>query len=206
MLRVVRERLRASTRAQGLERGAHPSPREARRSADPDVLTIGFARRFATYKRATLLMHDLALARAARADRRPAGAVPVRRQGASGGRARAVDDARDPADLEPAAVHRQDPAARGLRHGISRLLVSGVDVWLNTPVRPFEASGTSGMKAAINGTAEPERARRLVGRGVRRTPGAQERLGHPARGRHCTTRRIATGRTRPRSTRSCRTR
>ncbi len=72
----------------------------------------------------------------------------------------------------------------GYDMGISRLLVSGVDVWLNTPVHPFEASGTSGMKAAINGTvnlsvldgwwAEAYDGRRR----------AQERLGHPACGRH----------------------
>ena len=43
-------------------------------------------------------------------------------------------------------------------------LVAGVDVWLNTPVPPLEASGTSGMKAALNGVLESERARRLVGR------------------------------------------
>ena len=62
------------------------------------------------------------------------------------------DDARDPAHLEPAAVHRRDSALEGYDIGIGRLLTSGVDVWLNTPIHPFEASGTSGMKAAINGT------------------------------------------------------
>ena len=47
---------------------------------------------------------------------------------------------------------------------LARRLVAGVDVWLNSPVYPLEASGTSGMKAGINGTLEPERTRRLVGR------------------------------------------
>ena len=49
---------------------------------------------------------------------------------------------------------------------VARYLVQGVDVWLNTPRRPLEASGTSGMKAPANGAAEPEHARWLVGRGL----------------------------------------
>ena len=59
---------------------------------------------------------------------------------------------------------------------IARRLVSGVDVWLNNPVHPLEASGTSGMKAGMNGVHQPLDPRRLVGRGLRR----RERLGDQA--------------------------
>ena len=58
---------------------------------------------------------------------------------------------------------------------VARFLVQGVDVWVNTPRRPLEASGTSGMKAAANGAAEPERARRLVGGRVRPGHGLRDR-------------------------------
>ena len=60
---------------------------------------------------------------------------------------------------------------------MARTLMPGCDVWLNNPLRPLEACGTSGMKVAMNGGAEPVRAGRLVGRDVRR----RERLGHPDR-------------------------
>ena len=66
--------------------------------------------------------------------------------------------------------------------GVARAMVRGCDVWLNTPRRPLEASGTSGMKAAVNGVLNLSRPGRLVGRGVR----ARRRLGdrrHLGRGR-----------------------
>ena len=59
---------------------------------------------------------------------------------------------------------------------MARYLYWGSDVWLNNPLRPLEACGTSGMKAALNGASEPVHQGRLVGRVVR---GRQERLGHP---------------------------
>ena len=124
---------------------------EANGLFDPQVLTIGFARRFAPYKRATLLFRDIDRLRAllTRADR------PV--QIAIAGKAH-------PADREGQALIRtiyeisNRPEFR--RHLVlienydmilSRRMVSGVDVWLNTPRRPLEASGTSGMKVAFNG-------------------------------------------------------
>ena len=66
---------------------------------------------------------------------------------------------------------------------LARRLVSGVDVWLNNPVYPLEASGTSGMKAGINGVHQPVGARRLVGRGLRRRQrlGDQAGVGEPGR-------------------------
>ena len=63
---------------------------------------------------------------------------------------------------------------------LAKPLVAGADVWLNTPLPPLEASGTSGMKAALNGVLEPERARRLVDRGLRR---GRNRLGDRPRWR-----------------------
>lgn len=119
--------------------------------SNPNTLVIGFARRFATYKRATLLFHDLDWLR------------------------RLVCDERRPVlflfagKAHPADVPGQD-LIRRIHHiasmpefegrilllenydlRLARRLVSGVDVWLNNPVYPLEASGTSGMKAGING-------------------------------------------------------
>ena len=82
------------------------------------------------------------------------------------------------------------PTTPGIRHriaflpdydmGMASVLCAGADVWLNNPIRPQEASGTSGMKAALNGVAQPVHLRRLVGRAVRRAG----RLDHPDGGRH----------------------
>ncbi len=118
---------------------------------DPDVLTIGFARRFATYKRSTLLLSQMERLKALllHADR------PV--QFVFAGKAH-------PADEPGKAMIREiDRLARtadvGHRFvfiadydiGIARTMYHGCDVWLNTPRRPMEACGTSGMKAALNG-------------------------------------------------------
>ena len=118
----------------------------------PDVLTIGFARRFATYKRATLLLRDRArLARLVNDPERPV-MLPVRRQGAPGGRARQAGAARDPpADDAARSSSAASCSSRTTTCSSARCLVSGVDVWLNNPIAPLEASGTSGIKAAING-------------------------------------------------------
>jgi starch phosphorylase len=118
---------------------------------DPDALTIGFARRFATYKRATLFLHDPArLKRILNNADHPVQIVfagkahPADIPGQSF--IRAVYQASLEHDLEGKIVLLED-------YGIddARLLVQGVDVWLNNPRRPLEASGTSGEKAALNG-------------------------------------------------------
>lgn len=119
---------------------------------DPSVLTIGFARRFATYKRATLLLHDLGwLRQIVDKDERPVVFIFA-------GKAHPADS---PGQELLREIHEisKDPAfvgkvllVEGYDMGLGRLLTAGVDVWLNTPVAPLEASGTSGMKAAINGT------------------------------------------------------
>ncbi len=118
---------------------------------DPHVLTVGFARRFATYKRATLLLrYPDRLLTLLRDTKRPLQLVFA-------GKAHPQDDA------GKALIHDIVYFARsqGLEHrvvfienydmGVARYLTHGVDVWLNTPRRPLEASGTSGMKVLPNG-------------------------------------------------------
>jgi glycogen phosphorylase len=119
---------------------------------DPSVLTIGFARRFATYKRANLLFHDLDWLREITSDRdRPvifvfAGkAHPADTPGHD--MIRQVHGVANMPEFEGKVL-----LVEGYDLGLARRLVAGVDVWLNTPVYPMEASGTSGMKAGINGT------------------------------------------------------
>jgi starch phosphorylase len=118
---------------------------------DPDVLTIGFARRFATYKRATLLLRDLPRLKKMLLDReRPLQLV-------FSGKAHPHDHPAKELIREVAQLAPQNE----LKHRIvfledydleiARHMVQGVDVWLNTPHRPLEASGTSGMKVPLNG-------------------------------------------------------
>ena len=118
---------------------------------DPHALTIGFARRFATYKRAALLFTDLARVKKLLGDtERPvqlvfAGKAHPQDKGGKELIRTIIHASRD-AGLRGRVVFVEDYDMR-----IARALVSGVDVWLNTPRRPLEASGTSGMKAAANG-------------------------------------------------------
>jgi starch phosphorylase len=118
---------------------------------NPYALTIGFARRFATYKRASLVMSDVE--RLLDLINRPN--MPV--QIVFAGKAHPADE---PGKQLIQKVYRTvKKAETGGRlvfiedydMNLARYLVQGVDVWLNTPRRPYEASGTSGMKAAING-------------------------------------------------------
>lgn len=121
------------------------------RQLDPNILTIGFARRFATYKRATLLFQDRErLKRLLRHESRPiqfvfAGKAHPRDDGGK----RLIQDIKrfiDQEGLSDRMVFLEDYDI-----GIARELVKGVDVWLNNPRRPQEASGTSGMKVVGNG-------------------------------------------------------
>ena len=121
------------------------------RDLDPDVLTIGFARRFATYKRASLLFSrpDRLAALLADPDR------PI--QVLVAGKAHPADEGGKDV-IQLVVDFAREPAAAGrvvfledYEMTLARRLVQGVDLWLNTPRRPFEASGTSGMKAALNG-------------------------------------------------------
>lgn len=151
MLTGVRARLAREYAAKGF------SPMQLRHitrlldPARPNVLTLGFARRFATYKRASLLLRDRArLARLVKNEERP---VLILFAGKA-----------HPADVPGQQVLREiklltlTPEFAGhvvfledYDLQLARWLVTGVDVWLNTPVAPLEASGTSGIKAAING-------------------------------------------------------
>ncbi len=118
---------------------------------DPYVLTIGFARRFATYKRANLVFSDLP--RLLELVNRPNRPVQI----IFSGKAHPADE---PGKMLIQEVYRVvKKAENGGRlvfledydMNLARYLVQGVDVWMNTPRRPNEASGTSGMKAALNG-------------------------------------------------------
>ncbi len=118
---------------------------------DPDALTIAFARRFATYKRATLLLTDLErLQELLRNEERPAqiifaGKAHPRDEGGKALIRRIVEVSHDE------RFHDRIVFLPGHGIDLARELVQGADVWLNTPRRPMEASGTSGMKAAANG-------------------------------------------------------
>ena len=118
---------------------------------NPDALTIGFARRFATYKRATLLLSDRERLRALLLNpERPvqlvfAGKAHPRDIPGQGFLAEIVALSRDPEFAGHVAF------IPGYDMAVGRVMVQGSDVWLNTPRRPKEASGTSGMKVCVNG-------------------------------------------------------
>ncbi len=118
---------------------------------DPEALTIGFARRFATYKRATLLFQDLERLRRLLHDRwRPVQLIFA-------GKAHPADEAGRyfiHEVLNFCIDHKLGGHIAFLEDydmHMAKYLVQGVDIWLNTPRFPLEASGTSGMKAALNG-------------------------------------------------------
>jgi starch phosphorylase len=118
---------------------------------DPEALVIGFARRFATYKRATLIFHDLdRLMQLLHNEYRPV-------QFVFAGKAHPADDGGKRL-IQHIYNAARDPSMGGriafiedYDMQVARYMVQGVDVWLNTPRRPREASGTSGQKAAVNG-------------------------------------------------------
>jgi glycogen phosphorylase len=150
-IRQARSRARARLVSYVRDRLAARGQDKAAQVLDPDALTVGFARRFATYKRATLLLSDRARLEALIGDTdRPV-------QFVFAGKAH-------PADEPGKALLRQvldasvDPALAGrfvfvddYDIGVARALYHGCDVWLNNPVRPQEACGTSGEKAALSG-------------------------------------------------------
>lgn len=117
----------------------------------PDVLTLGFARRVATYKRATLLFHDIE--RLKQIAERIGGLQVL-----YAGKAHPADNAGKALIREVFAAAKQLEGSKlrviyleNYDWDLGEQLTNGVDVWLNTPRRPYEASGTSGMKAALNG-------------------------------------------------------
>ncbi len=148
MVEFVRNRVREHRRRLG------ETPERVRAAGgllDPEVLTIGFARRFATYKRALMIFHDIErLKKIINHPDRPVQIVLA-------GKAHPRDEAgkrliqqlqqltRQP-EFEGKIVFVEDYDTNVARH-----LVQGVDVWLNNPLRPLEASGTSGQKVPPNG-------------------------------------------------------
>jgi len=145
----VRERMLKHLR----DRGAPPAElAQAQEVLDPSVLTIGFARRFATYKRANLFMRDIE-----RIKKIMTGNKDRQVQFVIAGKAHPKD--MPGKELIRQIIHQIREAGIGDRVVfvpdydiyLARMMVAGCDVWLNTPRRPREASGTSGMKAAMNG-------------------------------------------------------
>ena len=132
-------------------RGRRRSDRKKKNVLDPDILTVGFARRFATYKRGTLLLRNPERLIALLKDKNR----PV--QFIFAGKAHPADDGGKRLIQELIQFAQRENVQDRLLFlenydiGMARALVQGVDVWLNTPRRPQEASGTSGMKAAVNG-------------------------------------------------------
>jgi len=151
MLRLVRHRI---TTQHNRNRGSEAHLDRMLRHADPDnpnVLTIGFGRRFATYKRATLLFEDKNWLREIVSDpQRPVLFIFT-------GKAHPADQPGQELIRQLNRIAREPEfegrllLVEGYDLRLARRLVSGVDVWLNNPVYPLEASGTSGMKAGING-------------------------------------------------------
>jgi len=145
----VRERMLKHLR----DRGAPPTElAQAQEVLDPSVLTIGFARRFATYKRANLFMRDIE-----RIKKIMTGNKDRQVQFVIAGKAHPKD--MPGKELIRQIIHQIREAGIGDRVVfvpdydiyLARMMVSGCDVWLNTPRRPREASGTSGMKGSMNG-------------------------------------------------------
>lgn len=151
LLDVLRQRARRRWMDEGSEPGQVVA---AGTLLDPDVLTLGFARRFATYKRANLILRDTERLEALLLDT----ARPV--QLVFAGKAHPADEPGQ-AVLADVYGHALDPRFGGriafvedYEINVARDLFSGVDVWLNNPRPPMEASGTSGEKAALNGVPQ----------------------------------------------------
>jgi glycogen phosphorylase len=148
LIEQARHRLRASWR----QRGASDAELIWTDSAlDEDVLTIGFARRVPSYKRLTMMMHDPVRLTALLLDpERPVQIVVA-------GKAHPADDGGKQL-IQQLVKFADSPQVRhrivflpDYDMAMARMLVQGCDVWLNNPLRPLEACGTSGMKAALNG-------------------------------------------------------
>jgi starch phosphorylase len=148
LVEYARERLARHYAAAG---ASSETVEYARHLFDPNALTLGFARRFATYKRPNLLLHDPErLLRLLSNPQRPVQLILA-------GKAHPADRAGQAliqewtrfiqrADVRPHVIFLSD-----YNMLLSEYLVQGVDVWINTPRRPWEACGTSGMKVLVNG-------------------------------------------------------
>ena len=148
LVTLARQRLRASWRQRGASDAELAWTDEV---LDDGVLTIGFARRVPSYKRLTLMLHDPAKLKALLLDpERPIQLIIA-------GKAHPADDGGKRL-IQQMVQFADDPAVRhrivflpDYDMAMARALVQGCDVWLNNPLRPLEACGTSGMKSALNG-------------------------------------------------------
>ena len=148
LLLLVKENITNNMRNNGI---SYEEINDITSKLNPNALTIGFARRFATYKRATLIFRDLErITQILNNETRPVQLIFA-------GKAHPAD--KEGQDLIK-YIHEiaMKPQFKGkifvlenYNIGMARYLVSGVDVWLNNPRRPMEASGTSGQKASVNG-------------------------------------------------------
>jgi len=148
LVSFARKRLHSQLLARGVPR-KHASI--ASSVLDPEALTIGFARRFATYKRATLLFTDMdRLYRILADPKRPVQIV-------FSGKAHPRDNLGKELIKEIVHISRDEKMRKRVvfledyEINVARYLVQGIDIWLNNPIRPKEASGTSGMKVVSNG-------------------------------------------------------
>ncbi|MFG1999174.1 alpha-glucan family phosphorylase [Spirillospora sp. NPDC048911] len=148
LVRDARRRLRESWRQRGAS-GAELS--WVSEALDPDVLTIGFARRVPSYKRLTLMMRDPDRLRALllHPERPVQIVIAGKSHPADEGGKRLIQDIVRFADRED--VRHRIVFLPDYDMDLGRSLVQGCDVWMNNPLRPLEACGTSGMKAALNG-------------------------------------------------------
>jgi starch phosphorylase len=148
LLAFVRRRVSRQCRRRG---ECDEAVEQSRNILDPNILTIGFARRFATYKRADLIMSDIdRMAAMVNDPNRPIQLVFA-------GKAHPADEPGKQL-IKKIANLRHDPRfanrvafVEDYDINVCRHMVQGVDVWLNNPRRPLEASGTSGQKAVLNG-------------------------------------------------------
>ena len=154
--RILRERLvldaRRRLRASWKQRGASEAELAwIDEALDPDVLTIGFARRVPSYKRLTLMLRDPDRLRALLLDpERPVQIVIAgKAHPADEGGKRLIQDIVRFADSED--VRHRIVFLPDYDMALAQVMVAGCDVWMNNPLRPLEACGTSGMKAALNG-------------------------------------------------------
>ena len=149
LIKYARERYARELRLHG--RSGDEAAEQSRRLGDPNVLTLGFARRFATYKRPTLLLADPErFARILTSPQRPVQMVVA-------GKAHPADEPgkamvrqwvkfMERPDVRPHLVFVPD-----YNINVAEQITQGVDVWISNPRRPWEASGTSGMKVLVNG-------------------------------------------------------
>jgi len=149
LIRYARERLARQLAASG---ASSAEVTHAQHIFDPNTLTLGFARRFATYKRPNLLLHDLErLARILVNPTQPVQLLIAGKAHPDDQPGQAMIKAwvrfiRERPEVRPHAIFLSDYDMLLAEH-----LIQGVDVWINTPRRPWEACGTSGMKVLVNG-------------------------------------------------------